>query len=142
MGFPEHGRPPSGCLYLRPIGKSGSKRPLWREVRTLAKTSRRASLGREYALTTGRFREAKFCWPLSGDELKDGSDATRPTANGRTVAVPTAATIVERTYVDFNYDLGFGLCGRSTFWSRAAAGHHLAVVSRAVVVNISAQKIE
>jgi hypothetical protein len=35
-------------------------------------------VGREYALTADRFREAKFHRPLFGDELKDGADATRP----------------------------------------------------------------
>jgi hypothetical protein len=34
--------------------------------------------GREYALPTGRFREAEFHWPLSGDEFEERTDSTRP----------------------------------------------------------------
>jgi hypothetical protein len=34
--------------------------------------------GREYALPTGRFREAEFHWPLSGDEFEDRADASGP----------------------------------------------------------------
>lgn len=41
-------------------------------------SGRKAVEGRECALTTGRFREAKFHRPLFGDELKDAADATRP----------------------------------------------------------------
>jgi hypothetical protein len=37
--------------------------------------------GREYALATGRFREAEFLWPLSGDQFKERTDATRPTSH-------------------------------------------------------------
>lgn len=36
--------------------------------------------GREHALPTGRFREAEFHWPLSGDEFEEWTDATRPGA--------------------------------------------------------------
>ncbi len=35
-------------------------------------------MGREYALPTGRFRESRFHWPLSGDEFEERADATRP----------------------------------------------------------------
>jgi hypothetical protein len=44
---------------------------------------RRAEVGREYALPTGRFPEAEFRWPLSGDEFEERSDATR-THSGQT----------------------------------------------------------
>ncbi len=35
--------------------------------------------GREYSLATGGFREADFQWLLSGDEVEERIDATRPT---------------------------------------------------------------
>jgi hypothetical protein len=36
-----------------------------------------SAVGREYALATGRFREAEFQWPLSGDQFEERIDATR-----------------------------------------------------------------
>ena len=44
---------------------------------------RMAGEGREYALPTGRFREAGFHWPLCGDEFEERTDATRPVSDDR-----------------------------------------------------------
>ncbi|MGF6468822.1 hypothetical protein QFZ89_004045 [Paraburkholderia youngii] len=41
---------------------------------------RTAGAGREFALPTGRFRDAEFHWPLSGDEFEERADAARPVA--------------------------------------------------------------
>jgi hypothetical protein len=46
-----------------------------------------AATGREYALATGRFREAEFQWPLSGDQFEERIDATRPVADFGVVSV-------------------------------------------------------
>ena len=35
-------------------------------------------MGREYALPTGRFREARFHWPLSGGEFEEGPTQPDP----------------------------------------------------------------
>lgn len=44
-------------------------------------------MGREYPLTTVRFRAAKFHWPLSDDEFEERTDAARPVAvNAREVS--------------------------------------------------------
>lgn len=44
---------------------------------------RMSAVGREYAVPTGRLQKAEFQWPLSGDELSEQTDATRPEADGR-----------------------------------------------------------
>lgn len=36
------------------------------------------ALGREYSVATGRFREAKSHWPLSGSEFEERTVAARP----------------------------------------------------------------
>jgi hypothetical protein len=46
-------------------------------------------MGREYALTTRRFREAKSHRPLCGDELEDGFRATS-TLNGHPLILRAA----------------------------------------------------
>jgi hypothetical protein len=57
-----------------------------------------AEVGREYALPTGRFREAEFHWPLSGDEFEDRADATRSVAVIRLAAIPMTALEVQRPF--------------------------------------------
>lgn len=57
-----------------------------------------AATGREYSLPTGRFREAKFHWPLSGDEFEERTDATRPVAAGHAIGDSTAANEVKPTF--------------------------------------------
>ncbi len=62
---------------------SKPKRPLLNVAETFANIRRRTGMGREYALTMGRFGAAKFHWPLSSDEFEERTDAARPTRDIR-----------------------------------------------------------
>ena len=50
----------------------------WPYSRRLGGMLRQAGEGRKHMVTTGRFRESEFHWPLSGYEFEERTVATRP----------------------------------------------------------------